>query len=295
MPAPSTPRAIWTGSITFGLVNAPVRMYTAVSERDLRFNLLHEPDQGRIGYVKMCKTEGREVPPDEIVKGYEVSKGEYVLLTDEDFQAAAQEGGHAITIHDFVPADQIDPIYFERTYYLGPEEGPGEAIYTLLVEAMGRSGLAAIATYVRSDRENLACLRVRDGVITLERMFFDDEVRATDGIAPGSAKVDKRQLEMAANLIEAYTSEFDPSKYHDTYRERLLEVVERKRQGKKPKPAAAPKAPTPPDLMAALSASLDEARKTKRSRGGAKPKAAPRAKATTTRPKAAASSRRKTA
>ena len=175
------PRAVWTGSISFGLVNAPVRMYTAISEKDLRFNLIHEPDNGRIGYVKTCKVDGKEVPSDEIVKAYEVSKGEYVTLTDEDFDAARVEGGHSITIHDFVPAEQIDPIYFERTYYLGPEEGAGEAIYALLAQAMAESGLAAVATYVRSDRENLACLRVRDGVITLERMFFDDEVRSIDG------------------------------------------------------------------------------------------------------------------
>ena len=126
MPAANTPRAVWTGSISFGLVNAPVRMYTAISEKDLRFNLIHEPDNGRIGYVKTCKVDGKEVPSDEIVKAYEVSKGEYVTLTDEDFDAArAEGGGHSITIHDFVPVDQIDPIYFERTYYLGPGGGRG--------------------------------------------------------------------------------------------------------------------------------------------------------------------------
>ena len=125
MPAANTPRAVWTGSISFGLVNAPVRMYTAISEKDLRFNLIHEPDNGRIGYVKTCKVDGKEVPSDEIVKAYEVSKGEFVTLTDEDFDAARAEGGHSITIHDFVPVDQIDPIYFERTYYLGPGGGRG--------------------------------------------------------------------------------------------------------------------------------------------------------------------------
>ena len=180
------------------------------------------------------------------MKAYEVSKGEFVTLTDEDFDAARVEGGHSITIHDFVPADQIDPIYFERTYYLGPEEGAGEAIYALLAQAMAESGLAAVATYVRSDRENLACLRVRDGVITLERMFFDDEVRSSEGIAPSAAKVDKRQLEMARDLIGAYTAEFDVSKYQDTYRERLLEVIERKRQGKTTKPKAVSTEEKPP-------------------------------------------------
>src|SRR6476659_11477622 len=207
MPASNRPRAVWTGAISFGLVNAPVRMDSATAEKDLRFNQLHETDGGRIGYVKVCKADNEPVPADEIVKGYEVSKGEYVRMTDEDFEAARGEQHRGITIHDFVPADQIDPVYFERTYYLGPEEGAGEAIYSLLAKAMADSALAAVATYVRSDRENLACLRVRDGVITLERMFFDDEVRSTDGIAPAGAKVAKRQLEMARDLIGAYTAE----------------------------------------------------------------------------------------
>jgi len=294
MPQANTPRAVWTGSISFGLVNAPVRMYTAISEKDIRFNLIHEPDNGRIGYVKTCKADGKEVPNDEIVKAYEVSKGEFVTLTDEDFEAARAEGGHAITIHDFVPADQIDPIYFERTYYLGPEEGAGEAIYALLAKAMADSGLAAVATYVRSDRENLACLRVRDGVITLERMFFDDEVRSTGGIAPSSAKVDKRQLEMARDLIGAYTNDdFDISNYRDTYRERLLEVIDRKRQGKTTKPKAVPTEEKPPDLMAALTASLDQARKGKQP--SAKSKSSSGSKSTRSRSKATAGSRRKTA
>src|SRR5690242_19377207 len=260
MPASNRPRAIWTGAISFGLVNAPVRMYTAITEKDLRFNQLHEPDGGRIGYVKVCKVDNEPVPADEIVKGYEISKGEYVQMTDEDFQAARGEQHRGITIHDFVPADQIDPIYFERTYFLGPEEGPGEAIYALLVEAMQRSGLSAIATYVHHDRENLACLRVRDGVITLERMFFDDEVRSTDGIVPSESKVDSQQLKMAEDLIGAYTSDFEPDRYKDTYRERLLAIVEQKRDGKTTKAPEPEAAPPAPDLVAALTASLEVAR-----------------------------------
>ena len=286
MPAANRPRAVWTGAISFGLVNAPVRMYTAISEKDLRFNQLHATDGGRIGYVKVCKVDNEPVPADEIVKGYEISKGEYVQLTDEDIEAARTESHRSITIHDFVPAAQIDPIYFERTYYLGPEEGPGEAIYSLLVQAMETSGLSAIATYVQSDRENLACLRVRDGVITLERMFFDDEVRAIDGIAPSTGEVDKRQLKMAEDLIAAYTSDFEPGRYRDTYRDRLLEIVEQKRQGKTLTPPAPVAGPAPPDLMAALTASLDAARTNRqkakkpsgRSRARAKPAAASRRK-----------------
>jgi DNA end-binding protein Ku len=290
MPTANRPRAVWTGAISFGLVNAPVRMYTAIAEKDLRFNQLHVADGGRIGYVKVCKVDNEPVPADEIVKGYEVSKGEYVQMTDEDFDAARSESHRSITIHDFVPATQIDPIYFERTYYLGPEEGPGEAIYNLLVQAMEKSGLSAIATYVQSDRENLACLRVRDGVITLERMFFDDEVRSIDGIAPEGGKVDERQLKMAEDLIAAYTSDFEPGRYKDTYRERLLEIIDGKRQGKTTTPPAPAAGPPPPDLMAALSASLDAARTTR-------PKQKPKKAATggRTRAKPAATARRKPA
>ncbi len=274
------PRAIWTGSISFGLVNAPVRMYTAISEKDLRFNMLHQPDGGRIGYLKVCKVDDKPVPADEIVRAYDVGGGEFVELTEDDFAAASTDGTHAMTIHDFVPLDQIDPIFFERTYFLGPQEGPGEAIYSLLSEAMDQAGLAAIATYVHHDREHLGCLRVRDGVLTLERMFFADEIRATEGLAPAAGKVDARQLKMASDLIDAYTSDFDPTKYHDTYRQRLLEIIDQKRQGKTVKPPTAEKGEAPPDLMAALAASLDEARKARDATE--KPAAKPK------RPKAAA-------
>jgi DNA end-binding protein Ku len=238
------------------------------------------------------------VPADEIVKGFEVSKGEYVRITDEDFQAARGEQHRGITIHDFVPADQIDPVYFERTYYLGPEEGAGEAIYALLVEAMERSGLSAIATYVHHDRENLACLRVRDGVITLEKMFFDDEIRSVDGIVPSNAKVDSKQLKMAEDLINAYTSDFEPERYKDTYRERLLAIVDQKRQGKTTKAPEPEAGPSAPDLLTALTASLDAARAerekpgkpAKKSSGSKSSGSKPRAKAG-----AGASSRRKSA
>jgi len=259
-------------------------MYSAIAEKDLRFNQLHATDGGRIGYVKVCKADNEPVPADEIVKGYEVSKGEYVRMTDEDFEAARGEQHRGITIHDFVPADQIDPVYFERTYYLGPEEGAGEAIYALLVEAMERSGLSAIATYVHHDRENLACLRVRDGVITLEKMFFDDEIRSIDGIVPSATKVDSKQLKMAEDLIGAYTSDFEPERYKDTYRERVLALVQAKAEGREivehalPEPAA-----RVDDLMAALEASLAAATKqatVKKAAPAKKPRRAAAPKAT---------------
>ena len=177
------PRAIWTGSISFGLVNVPVRMYSAIEEKDLHFNYVHEPDGSRIGYQKFCKDEERPVPDAEIVKAFEIEKGEWVYMTDEDFEAAAPEAHRTIDIRDFVPYEDIDPIYFERTYFLGPQEN-GEKIYALLVRAMEDSGLAAIAKYVMRDKQHLGCLRVRDGVVTLEKMFFANEIRPLDEIKP---------------------------------------------------------------------------------------------------------------
>src|SRR5829696_2090544 len=225
------PRAIWTGTISFGLVSVPVRMYSAIDESDLRFHLVHEPDGGRIGYQKVCKAENEPVPDNEIVKAYEVKEGELVVLTDEDFAAAKAEGVKSIEISDFVPYDEIDPIYFERTYYLGPQDG-GEKVYSLLREAMEDTGLAAIGKYVMRDKQQLGCLRIREGVITLEKLFFDDEIRPVDEIAPGKAKVSKPELEMATSLIEQFQGSFEPERYEDTYRAALLKVINAKQKGK---------------------------------------------------------------
>jgi DNA end-binding protein Ku len=260
------PRAIWTGSISFGLVNVPVRMYSAIEEKDLHFNYVHEPDGGRIGYQKFCKQEERLVPDQEIVKAFEIEKGEWVYMTDEDFEAAAPEANRTIDIRDFVPREDIDPIYFERTYFLGPQEN-GRKNYALLVRAMEDSGLAAIAKYVMRDKQHLGCLRVRDGLVTLEKMFFADEIRPLDEIKPARVKVDERELEMAAKLIESYSSPFEPEKYDDTYRDALCEVIRAKRKGRKP-PKAPPTEERPTDLMAALRASLDAAQGRRSSTNG---------------------------
>jgi len=255
------PRAIWSGSIAFGLVNAPVRMYSAIHEETVHFNLVHTKDRSPIGYEKVCKAEEKPVPDDEIAKAYSVGGDEIVLLDDEDFAAAEADSYRTIEILDFVPYDQIDPIYFERTYYLGPDKG-AEAVYLLLAAAMERSELAAIGRYVFHNRERLGVLRVRDGVINLERMYFADEVRPAEGIAPKRSKggVDKRQLEMAVRLIEQQSTDFEPERYHDVYRERLLKVIERKARGETVK-ARRPKRPAAPDdLMEALRASLERAK-----------------------------------
>jgi DNA end-binding protein Ku len=257
------PRAIWSGSISFGLVNAPVRMYSAIDEHDLELHLVHEKDGSRIGYEKVCKKEGKEVPSDEIVKAYEVSDGKLVFLTEDDFKAAGEDGYKAIEVLDFVPYEEIDPIAFNRTYYLGPTAG-AEKVYALLVRAMSDSGLSAIVRYVFHDRQQLGCLRVRDGVIALENMYFADEIRPLEGIAPKGQRVDKKELELAETLIERFTSSFRHEKYRDEYQDRLREIVKRKRKGEEIPAAVAEERDEPTDLFEALRASVDAARSTRR-------------------------------
>jgi DNA end-binding protein Ku len=261
------PRAIWTGSISFGLVNVPVRMFSAVEDKALHFNYVHEPDGSRIGYEKVCKKEERPVPDSEIVKAFEYEKGEWVYMTDEDFEAAAAENHRTIDIRRFVAFDEIDPIYFERTYYLGPEEN-GERVYSLLLRAMDESGLAGIAKWVMRDRQNLGCLRVREGAITLERMHFADEVRSLEGIAPKKSKVDQQELEMALQLVEQFRGEFQPEEFRDTYRDALCEIIKAKRKGEPVHAETTPEPEAPTDLMSALRASLEASR----GRGRGRPK-----------------------
>ncbi len=268
------PRAIWSGTVSFGLVAIPVRMFAAVSEHKLHFNLLHREDESPIGYEKVCKLEGKEVPDSEIVKAYEIEKGEFVYLEDEDFEAAQAEGGHAFDIEQFVAIDGIDPIYFERSYYLAPQDG-AEKVYTLLVRAMEDAGLAAVGTFVMRDREYLGCLRIRDGVITLERMYFHDEIRAASDLKPERVRVSKQELDIAASLIDRFKGSFDPKRYSDTYTERLLDVIRRKRKGEEIHAAPEVEPAEAPDLMAALRASLEAHAKPKprqrRASGGRKP------------------------
>ena len=250
------PRALWTGSISFGLVNVPIRLYSAVSEHKLHFHFIHEKDESPIGYQKICKLEEKPVPDKEIVKAFEYRKGEYVHMEDQDFEAARVEGYKTIEITDFVPYEQIDPVYFAHTYYAGPQDG-AEKVYSLLVKAMEDSELAAIAKFVMRDRQYLGALRVREGTITLEQLYFADEVRETDEIRPKRVRVEKRELEMAHRLIEGFSGDWKPEQYRDTYRDALRQVIEAKRKGKEIHVAAQPEEEEQTDLMAALRASLD--------------------------------------
>ena len=265
------PRSLWTGSISFGLVNVPVRVYTAVHEHKLRFHLVHETDDGPIGYEKVCKLEGEPVADDEIVKAYEVKKGTIVHVADEDFEAAEVEGTRTITLEDFVPYEQIDPTFFAHTYLVGPQEG-AEHAYALLVEAMEESGLAGIGRFVMRNRQYLGCLRVRERTLTLEQMYFADEIDTPKGAIPDRLpSVPDRELKMATSLIESFAGDWTPEKYEDTYTEALRKVIERKRKGEQVDRAPDVEEEAPADLMEALRASVEAA-----ARSGGRTRAKPR-------------------
>ena len=249
------PRAIWSGSISFGLVNIPVRMYSAIDEHDVHFHLLHTKDDSRIGYQKTCKKEDKPVPEDEIERAYEVSDGEYVYVTDEDLEAAGGAKYRTIDLVDFVPYEQIDPIYFEDTFFLGPAEG-AEKVYSLLVEALDKTGLVGVGTFVMREKQQLGCVRVRDGLLTLVRMYFADEIRASDELAPTGVRVNAKEVDLAIDLIERSTGDFDIGRYQDEYREALLDVIRKKQRGETVQ-VEEPEAESPPDLLDALRASLE--------------------------------------
>jgi len=247
-----------------------VRLYSAIEEHKLHFNLLHTKDDSPIGYEKICKKEDKPVPDDEIVKAFEYKKGKFVYVTDEDFEAAQVEGYKTIDITDFVPQEDIDPIFYAKTYYVGPDEG-AERVYSLLVQAMEDSGLTALAKFVMRDQQHLGALRVREGVIMLEQLHYADEIRPLKEIKASKRKVDKKELQMAARLIDSFSGKWDPKKYKDTYRDDLMAVIEAKRKGKEVHLAADEvEDKEAPDLITALQDSI------KRSRGGKRKKPARR-------------------
>ena len=257
------PRALWTGSISFGLVNVPVRLYSAVSEHKLHFHFVHEKDESPIGYQKICKKEDKPVSDKEIIKAFEYRKGEYVYMEDEDFEAARVEGYKTIEITDFVPYSDIDPIYFAKTYYVGPDRG-AEKTYSLLVRVMEDTDLAAIAKFVMRDRQYLGALRVREGTITLEQLYFADEIRAVKEIRPKRQRVDESELQMAQQLIDSFSGDWKPEKYSDTYRDALRSIIEARRKGKEVHVAAEPEEERPADLLEALRASVEASKRGQR-------------------------------
>jgi len=257
-------RSLWTGSLSFGLVNVPVALFSAVRDQDLHFHQLHEKDGARIETRRFCAEEDKEVPLDAIGHAYDLDDGKTVVVTDEDLEAVAPRKTRTIDIEAFVDADEIDPIAFDHPYFLAPTgdaEGPRRA-YQLLVEVMEQTGRLAIGRFVMRAKEYLVAIEVRDERLALTTMRFADEVRSADGIDTGGKKPAKAQLDQAVALVEALAADWDPSAWKDCYRKRLEDVIARKRKGRKisaPEPAREP-APVP-DLMAALERSLAEATK----------------------------------
>jgi len=272
------PRAIWSGTISFGLLNVPVKLYSAVARRGISLREIRESDGARIRHRRVAEGTEEEVPYGEIVKAFEVTPDRFVPLTKEEIAALAPERTRAIEVQDFVDLAQIDPIYFDSPYYLGPAEGAAKA-YALLAEAMQESGKVAIARFVFRNKEHLAALRPSDGALTLTTMRFADEVvnpsELEDVLPQGKQNVAKNEVEMAEQLIESLTTEFNPSAYRDEYREQLLALIERKAEGKEvvtPPQVEEPKPTAAPDLMSALEESIAAAQERRKGRTKARKK-----------------------
>jgi DNA end-binding protein Ku len=270
-------RAIWSGAISFGLVNIPVKLYSAVSRKTVRFNQLDGKDGTRIQQKRVNPSTGDEVPYERLVKGYELSPERYVVVTPEELDAIEPRKTRMIEIEDFVELDTIDPIYYDHPYYLAPGKGASKA-YALLLKAMEESHRVGIARVVIRSKEQLVAIRPRNGVLCMETMLFGDEVIPPEDLdeIPDAAelKASKREVAMANELIESLAGDFDPDKYRDEYRERVLDLIERKAEGEEIAIQPQEEAPAEvPDLMAALEASIASAKR----QGGAakrKPRAA---------------------
>jgi DNA end-binding protein Ku len=277
-------RAIWKGSISFGLVNIPIALYPATRKEDLRFRLLRAKDLSPVNYKRVAEADGKEVPWDEIVKGYEYEKGKFIVLKDEDFQRVDLEATQTVDIQDFVDLDEIDPMFFYKPYYLEPQKG-GDKAYVLLRDALGASKKVGIAKVIIKTRQYLAGVKAKDGVLVLELMHFAEELADTGKLrVPKKVEVGKREMNMAKALIDSMSAKWNPEKYRDDYREALMEVIEEKVEAggkeieEKPKPKKAPTKVI--DLVSVLQQSLEKT-------VGARKKAKARAKHTHHEKKAA--------
>jgi DNA end-binding protein Ku len=268
-------RATWTGSISFGLINVPVRLYPATRSKDVRFNQLHAKDGSRIRQRKVCEAENTEVPADEIVRGFEISKGTFVTITDDELEAMKPESSHSVELEEFVHADEIDPMQLERSYWLGPDRDSAARPFALFQKALSEEKLVGIGRIVLGTKEQMVCVRpVGDG-LALTTMFYADEVTPESEIDRPESDVATKELAVARQLVTSLVTEWDPKAHRDTYRDQLLEMIEQKAAGKTveaPHPKAK-KETKPGDLLAALEASLAAAKGRATGKdAGAKPK-----------------------
>ncbi|HLY04035.1 MAG TPA: Ku protein [Candidatus Cybelea sp.] len=275
--------AIWSGAINFGLVTIPVKLFTAVKTDDLSFNLLHKKDEGRIKYDRVCSVDGKPVPWDEIVKGYEYEKGQYVLLTDDDFAKVNPEATQSVDIVEFVELDKISPMFFDKPYYLEPTK-QGRHAYALLREALAESNRVAIARVVIRTKEYIAAVKPVDGALVLELMHWASEIVASDTLElPDSEKLPEKEMQMARMLIDTMSvDEFEPEKFTNKYRDELMTMIEARAAGKElPKAKKAPARSKVVNLMDVLAKSLEESKKRRTAAGeNGKPATAKRRKKT---------------
>ena len=261
---------MWSGSITFGMVSIPVKLFSATNAKDISFNLIHSTCGTRVQQKRWCPTDDAEVPWEEIVRGYEYAKGEYVTLTDVDFEQLPLPSKNTIAINAFVQATEIDPVYYEKSYYLQPD-ARGEKAYALLLKAMGDKELTGVATITMRKKEQLCSIRSHDGTLMLETLYYPDEVELERDQDVDKVKLDPRELDMAHTLIDLLRKPFEPEEYQDHYREALGDMIEAKLEGKQVVTSPPVRESKVIDLADALARSVAAARK-----GGAKPKSRPR-------------------
>ncbi len=254
-------RSLWKGSLSFGLVNIPIRLYTGSREKELDFVMLHKTDMGPIRYARICKTEDKEVPWKDIVKGFEYKKGEYIVLTEEDFKKASLKKTETIEILSFVNEDEVDPVFYDKPYLLEPDKG-GSKAYILLREALNKSGKVGVASYVMHNHERIGVIKPYKNALILNQLRYATEVVNPDNLEiPESSKIPSAEMDIALKLINQLTHKFQPEKYHDTYVDQLMDVIQKKAKGKKIVRKGEEKAPAPSkvhDIMSLLKASLDK-------------------------------------
>jgi DNA end-binding protein Ku len=270
--------ALWTGRISFGLVNVPVKLFTAVQGKSLSFKQLRKQDHARIEMKRVSAADGEEVPFADIVKGFEIEPGRFVVLEPDELATVGSKKTPAMEIEEFVELTEIDPIYYDHAYYLAPADSEAEKPYQLLLEVMGECGKVALARFVMRGKEHLVAIRPMGDVLAVATMNFADEivpVRQLPGMPERQPEVSKRERDVARQLVERLAAQFEPAKYHDTYRQAVRALIEQKAKGKKitaAKPAPAPESAVP-DLVSALQASLDAVRKRDGNKASGKPKA----------------------
>jgi DNA end-binding protein Ku len=252
-------RAMWTGSLSFGLINIPVRLFSATQDHGLSFDLLHKKDLSPIRYARICKADGKEIPYEDIVKGYEYQKGDYVVLVDEDFKKANVKKTKTIDMVEFTNESEIDPIYYEKPYYLEPDKGADKA-YVLLREALLKSKKVGVAKFVLHNREHLGIIKPYNHLLVLNQLRYDNEIREYHDLnLPTKDEVSSKEISMAIKLIDQLTAHFEPADFHDTYVEELKAIIEEKAKGKKPKSKGKePKITHVTDIMSMLKQSLEK-------------------------------------